>query len=296
MNGIAEQDLHMARPGSQGIALHHGLQIAQLVRQAKLALSGRRFQLRRPAIADPHFCLMARHHIFDNIRTAIEANDMQDSCHRAEHPLPPILSVYTAAGFIGMDDCALLKLLLNRLDLLASLACSTLHDPVNPARADFNTMQIAQGCFSTRITYMLLLAIVHYRRFQSCTKRSLHFKTGRRLTNLFLSTTRTRYRILSHFNHFRFCRWQFRDLIDIFQPRPRLTQISLTNMTNPRFHFSHMIRLRYPFAVVFEMTQRRAMSALFSLRRQVTFPIPRGWLRRIAGIRGRLLALFQLQA
>ena len=57
MDGIAKQGLHGSRPGQGGIGVHHRLQVAQLVRQAELALFGRGFQLCAKAIAHPHFGL-----------------------------------------------------------------------------------------------------------------------------------------------------------------------------------------------------------------------------------------------
>ena len=102
-----------------GIQIDDGLQIADLVCQAELALFGVRLQLRRTTITDPHFSLMATHDLLDHVRTAVETDHMQYRSQRAEHPFPPVLSIHPAASLVTVDDGALPHTFLDRLYCLA---------------------------------------------------------------------------------------------------------------------------------------------------------------------------------
>jgi len=78
------------------ITVNHGLQIAQLVRQADLALLGGGLQLCSQAITDPDFGLALAHHVLDDIHTAVETDPMQDRRQAAEHPMPPVRAIHPA--------------------------------------------------------------------------------------------------------------------------------------------------------------------------------------------------------
>ncbi len=94
MDCIPEHGLHRSSPENAGMQIDDGLQIANLVCQAELALFGRSLQLRRTTIADPHFRFMITHDVPDHVRAAIEANYMQYRCQAAKHPFPPVLCIH----------------------------------------------------------------------------------------------------------------------------------------------------------------------------------------------------------
>ena len=295
MDGVAQQGLHGSRPERCRIQIDNCLQVAQLVRQADLALSGGSLQLGGQAITHPHFSLMGAHHILNDIRTAIETDPMQDARQGAEHPLPQVLSIHPAAGLITMDDGALAHAFQDRRLCLEGLVSSPLHDLVDPTLADFHSMQVEQSRLSALIAHVLFLAIVHHRRFQPGSKDPLHLQACWRLAHLKPATFGTAHLILPHFDHFRFGFRQFGDLVHIYQPPAFGPQIGLTMRTNLRLYLHKMIRLRHKLALVFLMPGRWSMPTFLAILRQVDFLIPRWRLGRIPRIRRRLLALLQFQ-
>jgi hypothetical protein len=109
------------------------------------------------------------------------------------------------------------------------------------------------------------------------------------------SATRRFRRILPYFDHFRFRFGQFRDLVHIHQFATFFRRTALTAFTNLRFHFHFVLWIGNQLALVFHVKVRRSMPMTLAFLRQVALLIPRRWLRRIAGVRGRLLALLQFQ-
>src|SRR5450759_623084 len=249
----SEQGLHGSWPERDRIEVDHRLQIAHLMRQAQLAFARRSFNLSRVAVADPDFGGGIGHDILDHIHAAVGANDMQNCCCRAKHPLPPVLSVHPAAGFVAMNDLTLLDLALDGFDLLPGLLTSTVHDLVATARNNLDAMQITQSRFRTDVAHVLFLTEIHHRRFQPGPKRPLHFQSFRSWFNLGLPTLWTVHLKLPYFDHFRFRIRQFCDLVHIDQLTHYPMQIGVAIRAHLCFQIHDVIRFGHKFALVFDM-------------------------------------------
>ena len=98
---------------------------------------------------------------------------------RSVHPL--------AGGFIAMHHRTLLDLGLNGGDLLDGTLPSSLGDLVDRTFAELHFVQVRQGILRAFIAHVLLLPIVHHRRFQPGTKTPFHLQPCGWFTGLFLT-------------------------------------------------------------------------------------------------------------
>ena len=270
MDSIPEQHLHRARPGQGWISVHHGLQVAQLVRPAELQLLSRRFELSAETIALPNFRLVRIHNIFDYILAPIETDHMQNSFCGAKHPFPPIVATHPAAGFIAVDHGTLSNHLLNRFRRLDGLFTNPLHNSIDPTLADFNSVYIAQRQLGAFITHVLLLPVVNHRCFQPSAKGSFRLKSNRRLFYMHLFTTRTDHFVLADLNDFCLRFRQFGNLVYFHQPLSGLIQFAMAFLTFLRAQRDHMVRLCDELALMFFVSRRRSMSVLAPILRLVT--------------------------
>ncbi len=116
-----------------------------------------------------------------------------------------------------MDHSTALDRFLNSLGLLSGFLPRPLGDLVDRPFTQFHSMQVRQGHLRAFIAHVLLLPIVHYRRFQACPKGPFHFQAFGWFTGLFLTAAGARHLKLPHFDHFGFRFRQFCDLVHIHQ-------------------------------------------------------------------------------
>lgn len=212
MHRRTEQNLHGFRPKSLRIQVDHCLQIAQLMGHTQLSLPGWSFYLGRVDVRDPYFDFMLSHDFFDYIHAAVEASHMQDRFRRTEDPLIPVLGVHPAAGLVRMDHDTAPDRFLNRLGLLEGFLPSPLGDLVDRPFTQLHSVQVRQGLLRAFIAHVLLLPIVHYRRFQACPKGPFHFQPFGWFASLFLTAAGACHLKLAYFDHFGFRFRQFSDL------------------------------------------------------------------------------------
>src|SRR4030042_2395831 len=167
----------------------------------QLALPGRGFQLASITIAHPHFRFSFTHDVSDHFRTSVTSDNMQNTRHTTKHPLPRISAIDPAASFITMDHFALTYASLDLLNLAHGPLSSPFHDLIDPALADLHLMQVQQCLLSAGIAHMLLLPVVHHRRFQPTSKCPLHLQPSRWFFNLRCTALRTGHGVLPHFDH-----------------------------------------------------------------------------------------------
>ena len=277
----------------RGIGIYNCLQVAQLMRQAQLALFGGSFQLSQVAVAHPHFCLRLTHHLSDHIRTAIEAEHMQDSWGCTESPFPPVAAFHPAAGLITVDHPAFSNNRFNLGRLSSGSLAAALHNVVDPTLADLHPVQVPQRFLGARVAQMLFLPVVHHTRFQPSSKAALHFQPSRRLLNLLLLAAWAHHFVLAHFDHLGLGLRQFRDLIDFHQPFRFPFQFCLAVLTALRPQLDHLVRFRHKLALIFLVPFRRSVPVLALVFRLIALLVFARRLRRILGIGRRLLVLFE---
>ena len=139
-------------------------------------------------------------------------------------------------------------------------------------------MQVLQGSLRALITDVLFLAIIHHRGFQAGTKAATHFQPFRRLGYVLPPTLRTGHPILAHFDHFRFDRRQFSDLVHRQKQSGFRTQVCLAFRTTVQPHFHDIIRISHELPLMLRVTGRRTMSPFAPLFGLTALLISGGWL------------------
>ena len=155
------------------------------------------------------------HDIPDHFRTSITTDHMQNTRQSAKNPFPRIGSVDPIGGFITMNHLALANAVLDLVDLAHRPLSSPFHDLIDPTLADLNLMQVEQCLLSAGIAHVLLLAVIHHRRFQPASECTVHLQPSRWFFNLRRTTLRTGHAILPYFNHLGRCLRQLGDLVHI---------------------------------------------------------------------------------